>query len=95
MIPSDPVTEAVWAAAAEVPRGVGLQALQPLRLPYRPEGHPWFLEAGLYCSFARKSVVVMMAEAAGIPIDELFDTSVRQAAGGPRSAYREWVAAEI
>ena len=47
-----------------------------------PAGRPWFLEAGLYCSFARKSVVAMMAEAAGIPLGELFATAVQQAARG-------------
>ena len=41
---------------------------------------PWFLEAGLYCSFARKSVVAMMAEAEGIGVGELFATAAAQAA---------------
>ncbi|MDT7743739.1 MAG: D-alanine-D-alanine ligase, partial [Actinomycetota bacterium] len=31
-----------------------------------PDGRPWFLEAGLYCSFARTSVVVMMAAQGGV-----------------------------
>ena len=92
--PADPVTEAVWAAARKCHEALGCRHYSLFDFRIDPDGHPWFLEAGLYCSFARKSVVVMMAEAAGIPIGELFDTSVRQAAGGPHSAYREWVAAE-
>jgi D-alanine-D-alanine ligase len=44
-----------------------------------PAGEPWFLEAGLYCSFARKSVVSTMASAAGIPLAELFRAAVEEA----------------
>jgi len=43
-----------------------------------PSGQPWFLEAGLYCSFARKSVISVMAKAAGIPLDDLFATAIRE-----------------
>jgi len=41
-----------------------------------PDGRPWFLEAGLYCSFAPTSVVVTMAQAAGIGLDDLLDDAV-------------------
>jgi len=43
-----------------------------------PGGQPWFLEAGLYCSFAQKSVISVMASAAGIPLRELFQTAIRE-----------------
>ena len=43
-----------------------------------PGGEPWFLEAGLYCSFANTSVLSVMAGAASISLCELFDTAVRQ-----------------
>ncbi len=46
-----------------------LQILFDFRLD--PQGQPWFLEAGLYCSFSPKSVIASMAKAAGIPLDEL------------------------
>lgn len=46
-----------------------------------PAGQPWFLEAGLYCSFAEKSVISTMARAAGIGLPELFRAAVTQAAG--------------
>lgn len=46
-----------------------------------PAGRPWLLEAGLYCSFARSSVIATMAAAAGIGVPELFATAVDQALG--------------
>ena len=50
IVDDDPITEQVWEAARRCHRGPGLPALQPVRLPDRPSGEPWFLEAGLYCS---------------------------------------------
>ena len=41
-----------------------------------PAGRPWFLEAGLYCSFAPASVVAVMAAAGGVALDELFATAI-------------------
>ena len=42
-----------------------------------PSGQPWFLEAGLYCSFAEKSVIAVMAQAAGLPLGELFRAAIQ------------------
>lgn len=36
-------------------------------------GKPWFLEAGLYCSFAQSSVICTMARYGGISLQELFN----------------------
>jgi len=80
--PADPVTEAVWAAARTCHEALGCRHHGLFDFRIDPAGRPWFLEASLYCSFARKSVVVMMAEAAGIPLGELFATAVQQAARG-------------
>jgi len=80
--PSDPVTEAVWAAARTCHEALGCRHHGLFDFRIDPDGRPWFLEASLYCSFARKGVVAMMAEAAGIPLGELFATAVQQAAGG-------------
>ena len=44
-----------------------------------PAGTVWFLEAGLYCSFARQSVIPMMAAAAGLGLADLFADAVRRA----------------
>ena len=41
-----------------------------------PDGKPWFLEAGLYCSFARQSVICTMAQAAGVDPPELFRRAI-------------------
>ena len=43
------------------------------------DGRPWFLEAGLYCSFARQSVVSTMAAHSGLPLEDLFAISLRVA----------------
>ncbi|GAA4544878.1 D-alanine--D-alanine ligase [Pseudonocardia xishanensis] len=71
--PTDPVTEAVWAAARACYRALGCRHYGLLDFRIDPQGEPFFLEAGLYCSFARTSVVATMAAAAGIGVRELFD----------------------
>jgi D-alanine-D-alanine ligase len=56
----------------------GLQVLSLFDFRIDPDGQPWFLEAGLYCSFARESVISMMAAAARIPVRELFQLTIRE-----------------
>ena len=76
--PSDPVTRRVWDAAQTCHWALGCRHYSLFDFRVDPDGQPWFLEAGLYCSFARKSVVSTMAKAAGIELDELFGLMVRQ-----------------
>ena len=92
--PSDPVTEAVWAAARTVPRGVGLQALQPLRLPYRPRRAP-LVPGGRPLLLVRPEERRGDDGRGGRDPHRRAVRHVRPAGGrGPHSAYREWVAAE-
>ncbi len=77
---TDPVTERVWAAARAGHRALGCRDYSLFDFRIDEAGRPWFLEAGLYCSFAEKSVITVMAEAAGIPLPTLFRTSLAQAA---------------
>jgi D-alanine-D-alanine ligase len=77
--PTDPVTEAVWTAARRAHRAMGARHYSLFDFRIDPDGVPWFLEAGLYCSFARTSVVATMAEAAGIGVARLFDELVGSA----------------
>jgi D-alanine-D-alanine ligase len=64
----------VWAAARACHRALGCRDYSLFDFRIDPDGQPWFLEAGLYCSFARTSVVAVMARAAGTEVDELFAT---------------------
>lgn len=68
----DPITEVVWEAARRCHIALGCRHYSLFDFRIDPDGRPWFLEAGLYCSFARQSVIAMMAAAAGIATDELF-----------------------
>lgn len=79
--PGDPVTQRVWEAAKRCHRALGCRDYSLFDFRIDPGGEPWFLEAGLYCSFARKSVISVMAAAAGIPLAELFQRAVRESAG--------------
>jgi D-alanine-D-alanine ligase len=47
-----------------------------------PDGQPWFLEAGLYCCLAEKSVIAVMAKASGISLDTLFQSMLQNALQG-------------
>ncbi len=77
---ADPVTPAVWEAARRCHVALGCRDYGLFDFRVDPDGRPWFLEAGLYCSFARTSVVAMMAAQGGIGLDELFGELVTRAA---------------
>ena len=77
--PDDPVTKPVWDAARRCHLALGCRDYSLFDFRIDPAGRPWFLEAGLYCSFARQSVVATMAAATGIPLRDLFGTAVGQA----------------
>lgn len=70
--PSDPLTARVWNAAKKCHIALGCRHYSLFDFRIDPNGQPWFLEAGLYCSFARNSVISTMAKASGIPLQELF-----------------------
>jgi D-alanine-D-alanine ligase len=74
--PDDPITTAVWDAARRCHIALGCRDYSLFDFRVDPDGHPWFLEAGLYCSFARQSVIPTMAAAAGIGLDELFASAL-------------------
>ena len=80
--PDDPITERVAAAAKRAHVALGCRHYSLFDFRIDPEGRPWFLEAGLYCSFAKQSVVSMMAAAGGIDLPELFAVAIDQALTG-------------
>jgi D-alanine-D-alanine ligase len=69
--PKDPVTEAVQEVAKKCHQALGCRHYSLFDFRIDPQGQPWFLEAGLYCSFSPKSVIPSMAKAAGITLPEL------------------------
>jgi D-alanine-D-alanine ligase len=69
---SDPVTERVWEMAKKSHLALGCRHYSLFDFRIDPSGQPWFLEAGLYCSFAKTSVLSAMTEAAGIPLRTFF-----------------------
>ena len=79
--PGDPIEAAVHAAAKRCHIALGCRQYSLFDFRIDPSGRPWFLEAGLYCSFSPQSVVVTMARAAGISLDSLFAKAIESAAG--------------
>ncbi len=77
--PDDPVVAPVQEAALRCYRALGARHYGLFDFRVDPAGQPWFLEAGMYCSFARTSVVSVMAAAAGIDLPELFRTTLAEA----------------
>lgn len=75
---SDPVNEKVWAAARLCYRSLGCRHYGLFDFRIDPDGEPWFLEAGLYCSYSPSSVLAVMARAAGIAVEELFARSLEE-----------------
>jgi D-alanine-D-alanine ligase len=82
----DPACPAVWEAARRCHRALGCRHYSLFDFRVDPAGRPWFLEAGLYCSFAHQSVLATMSAAAGLPVDGLFAVVLDNALGtSPRS----------
>ena len=75
----DPIVEPVWHAARACYRALGCRHYGLFDFRIDPDGAPWFLEAGPYCSFAPSSVIAKMAAAQGVPLPDLFDTLCREA----------------
>ena len=78
----------VWAAARSCHVALGCRQYSLFDFRVDPEGRPWFLEAGLYCSFASTSVLAVMAGAAGIALPELFDRMLARAVRAGTTADR-------
>lgn len=69
---SDPITEKVWEMAQKSHLALGCRHYSLFDFRIDASGQPWFLEAGLYCSFAKTSVLSAMTEASGIPLSTFF-----------------------
>ena len=69
----DPVVQAVWDTASRCHVALGCEQYSLFDFRIDPDGVPWFLEAGLYCSYSPKSVIVTMMAAARVPLREFFD----------------------
>ncbi len=76
--PNDPITQKVQEVAKKCHQALGCRHYSLFDFRIDPKGQPWFLEAGLYCSFAPKSVISSMAKAAGIPLNDLLITAINE-----------------
>ena len=74
----DPIVAAVWAAARRCHAALGCEQYGLFDFRIDPSGRPWFLEAGLFCSFSPQSVLVTMAKAAGISLDAFFASAIEE-----------------
>lgn len=74
----DAITKAVHELARKAHVAIGCRHYSLFDFRIDRDGQPWFLEAGLYCSFAQSSVISTMARYAGIELCELFLKLARQ-----------------
>ena len=77
----DPITQKVQEMAKKCHQALGCRHYSLFDFRIDPNGEPWFLEAGLYCSFAPKSVISSMAKAAGIPLNQLLIIAINETLG--------------
>jgi D-alanine-D-alanine ligase len=77
----DPITQKVQEVAKKCHQALGCRHYSLFDFRIDPNGEPWFLEAGLYCSFAPKSVISSMAKATGIPLNELLIIAINETLG--------------
>ncbi|MEA5583339.1 D-alanine--D-alanine ligase [Nodularia harveyana UHCC-0300] len=79
--PKDPITQRVQEVAKKCHQALGCRHYSLFDFRIDPQGEPWFLEAGLYCSFAPKSVIPSMAKVAGISLNELLMIAINETLG--------------
>ncbi len=72
----DPVSDRVAKAAKLAHRALGCRHYSLFDFRISPDGTPFFIEAGLYCSFSPQSVLVTMMAAHGCPLPDFFDAAV-------------------
>ncbi len=75
----DPITEKVWEMAKKSHLALGCRHYSLFDFRIDSDGQPWFLEAGLYCSFAETSVLSAMTKASGIPLSAFFGNMLASA----------------
>ncbi len=78
---TDPITPQVWEMAKKCHVALGCRHYSLFDFRIDPQGNPFFLEAGLYCSFATSSVLSAMTEASGISLETFFQSMVTDAMG--------------
>ncbi len=74
----DPITKRVWEIARLCHRALGCRHYSLFDFRIDPDGRPWFLEAGLYCSYSPSSVLAVMASARDIGVGELFEIGLSE-----------------
>ncbi len=74
----DVLTHRVWAAARRCHLALGCRHYSLFDFRIDQDGRPWFLEAGLYCSYAPGSVIAVMASAIGVTVPELLEIGLSE-----------------
>ena len=74
----DTLTQRVWAEARRCHVALGCRHYSLFDFRIDRDGRPWFLEAGLYCSYAPGSVIAVMASAIGLSLPELFEIGLSE-----------------
>ncbi len=74
----DLLTQRVWDAARRCHLALGCRHYSLFDFRIDQRGRPWFLEAGLYCSYSPGSVIAVMASAIGISVPQLFETGLSE-----------------
>ena len=76
---NDQITQAVWRMAKRCHRALDCRDYSLFDFRIDPHGTPYFMEAGLYCSFAPKSILTLMAKEHGIDLETFFRKMAGQA----------------
>lgn len=78
---NDPITTKVQEVAKKCHQALGCRHYSLFDFRIDRNGEPWFLEAGLYCSFSPKSVLPSMANIIGISVNKLLNIAINETLG--------------
>lgn len=76
IFPGDPDIGQVWSAAKQCYRAIGCRHYGLFDFRIDAEGQAWFIEAGLYCSFAPKSVLSLMQAANNTSLETFLQQAI-------------------
>lgn len=74
----DSIIPDVAAIAKQAHRALGCRHYSLFDFRIDPAGRPWFIEAGLYCSFSPDAVIASMMKSAGLSLKVFFEKMVEQ-----------------
>eukprot|EP01103_Thecamoeba_quadrilineata_P010675 TRINITY_DN2366_c0_g2_i1.p1 TRINITY_DN2366_c0_g2~~TRINITY_DN2366_c0_g2_i1.p1 ORF type:complete len:339 (+),score=13.70 TRINITY_DN2366_c0_g2_i1:248-1264(+) len=75
---NDPITETVQQEALKCYKALGCRIFGLFDFRVDPQGKPWFIEAGLYCTYTDTCIVSVMSKANGYTVEQVLQWAIEE-----------------